>query len=52
MKAGYESMIWVRDNDGREFACYMDDVKDEHNLTEEERAKCLDVNQIVGTERW
>ena len=23
---GYESMVWVNDRRGREFACYIDDV--------------------------
>ena len=53
---GYESMVWIRDKDGKEYACYLDDikgkVKTEEELTDEERAKCLDVSQIVGTERW
>lgn len=52
---GYESMVWIRDKDGKEYACYLDDVKaikPKEELTEEEKAKCLDVSQIVGTERW
>ena len=52
---GYESMIWVRDKDGKEYACYVKDVKGiktKEELTEEEREKCMDVSQIVGTERW
>lgn len=52
MKGGYESMVWVRDNDGKEYACYLDDINNLEDLTEEEKAKCLDVNQILGTERW
>ena len=52
MKGGYESMVWVRDNDGKEYACYLDDINNFEDLTEEEKAKCLDVNQILGTERW
>lgn len=52
MKGGYESMVWVRDNDGRELVCYLDDIRDEHNLTADERAKCMDVSLLIGTERW
>jgi len=52
MNGGYESMVWVKDNDGREYACYLDDVNNEHELTEEERTKCLDVRLLIGTERW
>ena len=49
---GYESMVWVQDRDGREFACYRDDIKDPEALTEDEKAKCMDVNLLIGTERW
>jgi hypothetical protein len=52
MKGGYESMVWVQDNEGREYACYLDDVRNEKELSEEEKAKCLDVNLLIGTERW
>lgn len=49
-------MVWIRDKDGKEYACYADDlkgkIKNKEELTEEERAKCMDVSQIVGTERW
>ncbi|MBM9514154.1 hypothetical protein [Desulfogranum marinum] len=52
---GYESMVWIRDKDGKEYACYLKDVKGikaKEDLSEEEKAKCMDVSQIVGTERW
>lgn len=53
---GYESMVWIRDKDGKEYACYADDlkgkIKKKEELTEEEKAKCMDVSQLIGTERW
>jgi len=52
MNGGYESLVWVRDNDGREFVCNLNDIRNEHELNDEERAKCMDVSLIVGTERW
>ncbi len=56
MKGGYESLVWLRDKDGKEYACYLDDIRGDirtkEELTDEERASCLDVSQIVGTERW
>ena len=52
MKGGYESMVWVNDKEGREYVCYLDDIHNENELTEEERAKCMDVNLLIGTERW
>ncbi|HBH29028.1 MAG TPA: hypothetical protein DDX99_09325 [Desulfofustis sp.] len=55
MKGGYESMVWVRDKDGKEYACYADDLKNikrKDELTPEEIENCMDVSQLVGTERW
>jgi len=44
----YEKMIWVQDKNGKEYVCYMSDLKDKDNLTDEEKAKCLDTSQVVG----
>jgi hypothetical protein len=49
---GYESMIWVQDKNGKEFSCYVEDIQNPQQLTEEEKEKCLDVNTLIGTERW
>lgn len=52
---GYESMVWIRDKDGKEYACYAKDLKNlkkKEDLTEEEKEKCMDVSQLIGTERW
>lgn len=52
---GYESMVWVNDRDGREFACYLKDVeKFEHfeEIPADLRERCMDVNVLIGTERW
>lgn len=55
-KGGYESMVWVRDKNGREYACYVDalkgNLKTKDELTVEERATCMDVSELIGTERW
>ncbi len=54
-EGGYESMVWIRDRNGKEYACYIKDIKGvkaKEDLTEEEKAKCVDVNTLVGTERW
>ncbi|MGE4559262.1 MAG: hypothetical protein AB7E77_03595 [Desulfobulbus sp.] len=53
---GYASMVWVRDNEGREFSCTLDrarrDVRSMDDLNDRERASCMNVNQFIGTERW
>lgn len=53
---GYESMVWIRDKDGKEYACYAKDLKGKlktkDELSEEEKSKCMDVSQLIGTERW
>ena len=50
----YQKMIWVTDKEGKEYACYIDDVKNikrKEDLTEEEKAKCLDISQVLG-DNW
>jgi hypothetical protein len=55
-KGGYESMVWIRDKDGKEYACSIDalkgNIKEKEELTDEERANCMDVSLLIGTERW
>jgi hypothetical protein len=41
-------MVWVKDNDGKEYACYLADLKDKDKLTEEEKAKCVNVSDTLG----
>jgi hypothetical protein len=56
MKGGYESIVWIKDKNGKEFACYIDDITTNADvkqaLSDTEKARCLDVNELVGTERW
>ncbi len=56
MKGGYQSIVWIKDKDGKEYACYLDDIDGSSELqrvlSDRERSQCLDVNEIVGTERW
>ncbi len=53
---GYNSLVWIRDKDGQEYACPIDAFKGNVStiteLSETERAQCLNVNLLVGTERW
>ena len=52
---GYESMVWLNDRNGKEFACYMKDIeniKHFEELPRELQTKCIDVNTLIGTERW
>ena len=55
-KGGYESMVWIRDKDGKEYACtaaaLKGNLKTKEELTEEEKESCMDVSQLIGTERW
>ena len=47
----YQKMVWVRDKDGKEYACYLDDlqnIKKKEDLTDEEKEKCLDISQVLG----
>jgi len=53
---GYESLAWIKDKHGKEYVCSLETLKgnldDRDELTKEERQQCMDVNQLIGTERW
>jgi hypothetical protein len=55
-KGGYESLVWIRDKNGKEYACsaaaLKGNLKTKDELTEDEMKSCMDVSQLVGTERW
>lgn len=47
----YQSMKFVKDDEGKEFVCYaedVDNVRDGQKLTQEQREHCLDSSQILG----
>ena len=47
----FQKMVWVQDKDGKEYACYIDDlkqIKKKEDLSEEEKAKCLDLSTVLG----
>lgn len=47
----YKKMVFVHDKDGKEYACYVGDLKNfkkPEDLTEEERAKCTDLSTVLG----
>ncbi len=54
MKGGIESLTWIRDKNGKEYVCSLEETSKNlyEDLSEEEKRRCTDVNQIVGTERW
>ncbi|MBT8362274.1 MAG: hypothetical protein HKP41_19980 [Desulfobacterales bacterium] len=51
----YQKMVWVHDKDGKEYACYVDDLKGKlkakEDLSDEEKESCMDLSQVVG-ESW
>lgn len=47
----YQQMVWVNDKDGKEFSCYLDDVRDfdpKKGLTGEQKSRCLDTSLVAG----
>jgi hypothetical protein len=44
-------MVWGQDKDGKEYACYIEDlgqIKKKEDMTEEEQKQCLDLNTVLG----
>lgn len=47
----YKKMVWIRDKEGKEYACYIDDLKNikkKEDLSPEEKEKCLDLSLVLG----
>jgi len=47
----YQRMVWVRDNNGKEYSCYLEDVKDfdpKKGLNREQKDRCLDTSLVSG----
>lgn len=53
---GFGNMVWVRDKDGKEYACEANalrgNIAAKEELSADERAGCVDVSTFIGTERW
>jgi len=51
----YKKMVWVHDREGKEYACYVEDlkgkIKTKEQLIDEEKKNCLDLNTVVG-DNW
>ena len=47
----YQSMVFVRDDNGSEYVCYAKDLKSLDHVSEDEKQNCLDANQALG-ENW
>lgn len=47
----FNKMVWVKDNKGAEYACYIDqnrDVKSKEDLSEKEQNSCMNLNAVLG----
>lgn len=51
-----ESIVWIKDKNGRELACYIDDITGDFGLEadpdEMELSRYVDVSKLVGSKRW
>jgi hypothetical protein len=51
----YSDYVFIYDKEGNEYACPIKNIKGQvvktDKLTEEEKKKCLNMGEIVGTER-
>ena len=47
----YQSMVFVHDKDGREFACYAKDLQNSQNgaeISDREKENCTDLSLVMG----
>ena len=46
----FNKMVWVQDNKGTEYACYIDqdrDVKKKEDLSQHEQKSCTNLNTVL-----
>ena len=44
----YQNMVFVRDDNGGEYVCYLKDLSAPDHVSEEEKQFCLDTSQAPG----
>jgi hypothetical protein len=47
----FQKMVWVQDKDGKEYACYIEDlgqIKKKEDMTDEEQKQCTDLSTVLG----
>jgi hypothetical protein len=44
----YQSMVFVRDDNGGEYVCYAKDLKNAEHVSESEKEHCLDTSLVMG----
>ena len=44
----YQTVEWVRDESGKEFACYQDAVGEDGRIDENRKDRCLDTSLVLG----
>jgi hypothetical protein len=47
----FNKMVWVQDNNGAQYACYIDqkrDVSNKEELSQHEQESCMNLNVVLG----
>jgi hypothetical protein len=47
----FNKMVWVSDKNGKEYACYINDlksIKKKEDLSEDEQNSCMDLSEVLG----
>lgn len=47
----YQRMVFIDDIDGKEYACYIDDVgnyDEKQGLTDKQKSRCMDLSVVLG----
>lgn len=44
----FQSISWVKDEDGKEYACYTTDLSHDDKLSDAERERCTDLSLVLG----
>jgi hypothetical protein len=51
VSAEYQRIVFVRDENGGQYACYAKDLNDPDRVSDDEKAHCLNISQVLG-DNW
>ena len=49
ISAEYQKIVFVRDDKGGEYACYVEDLQNPKRISENEKENCLNTGEVMGS---
>lgn len=44
----FQNISWVKDSEGKEYACYSADISNKDQLSDDDKQRCTDLSSVLG----